>query len=224
MEEKLEVLIMDDGYTSVVAKGTVPADATFVEVSGVDKDVYGVRSYGDVVCPVGSFTVSKSRVSDKMALSDCFRGIHGSLFMWGRRGTYKDVHALGGIYIDQTSIDLEEGERLACVTADKFGRLHVFLDDGMEVKNPKCAKISQLCTLENYYTFCGVLSANGSKFTAHCVWNSNQCCPVGPPFDRRIAEFVHIDFAPVGPVFDKPPRYVMVRVDNNLPIVIITQK
>ena len=221
-----EIILMDDGFTSVVRAKSVPLGTKYVRVSGDDLMLSGVRSYGNVVTPItdantDGLLVDRPRTSHKVTLSDCFHGLHSTLFMWGTKGTEANV-PIGGADIDRTEIVFNCGDRLACFTADWNGTPHFFDSYGSEIDHRMANAWKQIYTLKNYYCFCGVMSADRTHFTAHCIWNTNGN-PVGPPCDRRIAEFVGIDFAPSVPaVSAEPGKTFMVRVDTHIPIVIVS--
>lgn len=220
MPEGMEVLVMDDGYTSVVPLGQVPpsADGMVVRVSGADVDIGGIHSYGAEVRPVHhDGMVGPQRQCEKLTLSDCFRGTHLGLFLWGELGP---VPAYGDHDFDMTYIELKDGDRAACVTADRAGMTHVFLDDGTEVTEYTCVGRTQLHSLRDYYAFCGVLSADGAEFTTHMVWSIRQMMPVGPPFDRRMADYARIQFAPTSSYITGAPGYMMVRHQSDTPMLV----
>ena len=221
MRGDIDVLTMDDGFTSVVPEGSVPETARFVRVSGRDVDIAGIRSLGDVVEPLtGQQEVGPERTNVGMTMGDCFHGHQLSFYMWGQKGSMGDVPT-DGKESDQTQIVMNPGDVLACITADRDAGLpYCFDHGGKRIDGLKLLSKTGVGQLRNYYTFCGVLSADRTKFTAHCIWNNMNDIPVGPPYDRRMAKFVGIDFAPTCDSLAVSDYPIMVRVDGRMPIVI----
>ena len=217
MDHSLEVLFMDDDFTSVVPRGSLPDGVSTVKVSGKDVDIGGIRSLGDVVEPLTGAKISEKRQCVGMTIGDCFHGQQLSFYMWGRKGSIGDPQMVYGSESDQTELVLNPGDRLACVTGDRdFGFIYSFDAAGNRIEN--ASNLPKIGILRNYYTFCGILSAD-KKFTAHCIWNNLNNVPVGPPYDRRMAKFVGIDFAPTCDTWAASGHEIMVRVDGNMPIV-----
>lgn len=224
---EFEVLWLDDGFTSVVRSNTLPPVVRCVKVSGADITVRGVRSFGDVVlpCTVVENHTDPPRRSGKCALSDCFHGLQVGMYMWGRKGSMTDLatttdETLKLAEIDRTRMVFEEGDILACVTANEMGTIFCFNVNGEEIKDWGFRKPARMRDLKNYYAFCGILSADRAKYTTHCVWNVQRNTPVGPPYDRRIAKFVDLDFAPTEDDLFPCEAPIMCRVDSRMPIVI----
>lgn len=227
LPEEFDVLLMDDGFISVTPARAIPEDVYFVDVSGDDTTIAGIRSFGDVVVPsafLESMALGPARQSSRLALSDCFRGLNLGMFMWGKKSTIKDVMAeTTESACDQTKIVLNEGDVLACVAADAYGKIYCFDEAGNEIVGWTFMNRGRLHDLKNYYAFCGVLSADKSKFTVHCEWNIPHNMPVGPPYDRRIAGFIGLDFAPPALDWTSCKEPIMVRFDGKMPMVISAQ-
>ena len=230
LPDDFDVLHMDDGFISVTRRGAIPNDVFFVDVSGADTNVAGIRSFGDVVVPSASQRPGKAdapRESPRWALSDCFRGLNLCMFMWGEKRTMAEVVSMAGdpdvLECDQTKIDMREGDVLSCVTADADGRIICFDHAGNEIRNWTFPKPANLHDMRNYYAFCGVLTADRTRFTTHCVWNIQYNAPVGPPYDRRMARFAGLDFAPTAADWISSDKPIMVRFDHYMPMVVVPE-
>ncbi len=226
---EFDVLRMDDGFVSVVPSGSITKDVYYVDVSGNDTLIAGIRSFGDVVVPSAAQVpgwVGPERQSSRWTLSDCFHGLNLGMFLWGKGCTAEEVMAeadSGVAHSDQTKLELKDGDVLACVTADPEGRTHCFDEAGNEIHVSSIMNPRKLHGLRHYYAFCGVLSTDRSKFTVHCIWNTMCNIPVGPPYDRRIAKYVGLDFAPTAADWLSCEEPIMVRLDGRMPLVISKQ-
>ena len=222
-----EILLLDDGLVTVLGCGVLPSETNVVVVSGDDCEISGVKSHGDLLepAPPGSNMVSRSRsAGNRFTLSDCFRGMHSKLYLWGKRATRAQAleAATRADHSDATRIYVEEGEQLACVTANEGGtRCFCYSPNGEEIRGVDLGgAFRRVAGLRNFYAFCGVLSVDRRTLTVHTIWNCSNGRSVGPPFDRRIATHVGLDFAPSLCTWP-PSGVIMVRSDWKMPLVVI---
>jgi hypothetical protein len=224
----LVVLALDDGYPLVIthAQAGEMRAGSMVLVTGPVVDISDIKSYGNyaqLLVDRPSLMCSPSRDLGA-SLSSAFCGhqydeASGTL--------YKPTDAWPwGQNTDATNITLGPHDTWVVFTAARGG-VYCFALDGEEIMPTRSEyKIwSRIMTLDNYYTFCGVLNRTPGKkssFELHCIWNRIIRKPVGPPTDRRMGEFLGIPFAASvpGPWLDANKYELMVRVDAHTPLIV----
>lgn len=226
----LVILALDDGYPIVLTRFNAIGIHIFdiVRVSGPVKEIEGVKSYGDFAEPIefnpGNI-LSKSRDLG-CSLSAAFSGKQFTE-MTGISITKADFVQQKDALIDATLVVIGPEEEWVAFAGSK-AEMFCF-DSSDNLIRPRIGEHriwSRLSILDNLYTFCGILRRSNdggpSSFEIHCIWNRILCEPVGPPFDRRVADFLGIPFARKVdiPRDLKGDGKIMVRVDNHTPLLI----
>lgn len=222
------VLALDDGYPLVLPhlQAMLIHEGSMVLVTGPIADIEGIKSYGNYAQPLidrPDLMCSAAR-SLGASLSSAFCG-HQYDESTGALYTPGDYWPRGES-LDATNITLGLHDTWVVFTATRSG-VYCFDLDGAEIMPTRGEyKIwSRMSTLDGYYTFCGILNRTPGKrttFELHCIWNRIIRKPVGPPADRRIADFIDIPFAHSvpGPWLDTPRHDLMVRIDSHTPLIV----